>query len=528
MTEITIYDTTLRDGAQGEGISFSLEDKLRIADKLDELGIGFIEGGWPGSNPKDEDFFKEIRKKRFTNIKIAAFGSTCKPGNKVEDDANIKGLIKSKTEIVTIFGKTWDFHVKDALKTTLEENLRIIRESIAYLKKNRIKVFFDAEHFFDGYKSNPEYAISVLNSAKESGARVLCLCDTNGGTLPLELKDIIASVKSKFPDITLGIHAHNDSDNAVANSIIAVQMGCTHVQGTINGYGERCGNANLCSIIPNLELKLGYKCISSKNLKKLTIISREISEIANLVPRDDIPYVGLSAFAHKAGIHVNAIRKNSKLYEHISPELVGNIQRILVSELAGKSNIFLKARELGFDFSENSENIKKILLKIKDFEHERGMQFEGADASFKLFLMEAEGKYKPFFDLKGFRVIVEKREDNSLISEATIKVIVGGVGVHTASDGNGPVNAMDMALRKALLTFYPELNDMHLSDFRVRVLDQKSGTGAKTRVLIESCDKEESWWTVGVSENIIEASWEALVDSIEYKLFKEKKKIKRS
>ncbi|MBI5418066.1 citramalate synthase [Candidatus Poribacteria bacterium] len=523
MKIVKIYDTTLRDGAQGEGILFSLEDKLRIAEKLDELGVHYIEGGWPGSNPKDEEFFIEASKKNFKNAQITAFGCTRKADSKTENDPNIKSLLNARTKIVTIFGKTWDFHVKEALNTTLEENLIMIYESIKYLRDKGLEIFFDAEHFFDGYKSNPEYAVKALNEAKRAGAALLCLCDTNGGMLPFEIKDIVTNISILFPDLSIGIHTHNDSDNAVANAIIAVQAGCSQVQGTINGYGERCGNANLCSIIPNLQLKMGFSCIPAENLKMITSVSRTISEIANLVPRDDMPYVGASAFAHKAGIHVNAIRKNSKLYEHILPTLVGNEQRILVSELAGRSNIFLKAKELGFDLDEKSDHVIKILTKIKNSDHYKGIQFEGADASFKLLLMQAAGIHKPFFDLKGFRVIVEKREDDKLISEATIKVVVNGEQEHTAADGNGPVNALDKALRRALIKFYPELENMHLSDFKVRVIDQKSGTGAKTRVLIESCDQDESWWTVGVSENIIEASWDALVDSIEYKLFKEKK-----
>ncbi|MBI5208239.1 MAG: citramalate synthase [Candidatus Firestonebacteria bacterium] len=526
--KIDIYDTTLRDGSQGEGISFSLKDKLFIAEKLDELGVQFIEGGWPGSNPKDAEFFKEVNKKSFEHAKIVAFSSTRRPFYSMDNDPNIEVLINTKTKYITIFGKTWDFHVKEALNISMVENLKMIYETVKYLKEKGHEVFFDAEHFFDGYKSNPEYALKALNEAYNAGAAVLCLCDTNGGTLPLEIKEIVSAVKVNFPKTILGIHAHNDGDFAVANSIIAVQMGCAHVQGTINGYGERCGNANLCSIIPNLELKLGYSCISGENLKIITKISRTVSEIANLVPREDMPYIGVSAFAHKGGIHVNAIRKNSRLYEHISPELVGNQQRVLVSELAGKSNIFMKARELGFMLDENSDDVKKILHKIKESDHYKGIQFEGADASFKLFLLKAAGKYKPFFDLKEFEVIVEKRDDNRLISEAIIKIVVDGKHEHIISDGNGPVNALDNALRKALLTFYPELGQMHLLDFRVRIMDQKAGTRAKTRVLIESCDKEESWWTVGVSENIIEASWEALVDSIEYKLLKEKNRKKSS
>lgn len=520
MKQIEIYDTTLRDGSQAEDIAFSVEDKLRITEKLDELGVHYIEGGWPGSNPKDAEYFKKAIKLPLQNSVVVAFGSTHRPSHKVEDDQNIKRLIESKAKVVTIFGKTWDFHVKEALKVSLNANLEIIHNSVSYLKRHVGRVFFDAEHFFDGYKANPEFAIKCLFAAQDAGADRIIPCDTNGGTLPHDIKkimqDVIKNIKTP-----LGIHAHNDSDCAVANSIIAVELGAAQVQGTINGIGERCGNANLSSIIPNLQIKLGYKCLSEEKLKKLRDVSRFVNEIANLRHFKRQPFVGDSAFAHKGGIHVSAVRKKSETYEHVRPELVGNSTRTLISDLAGKSNILRKAEEFNIHLESDSPKIQAVLDKLKDLEHQ-GFQFEGAEASFELLLKKALGLHRRFFDLIGFRVIDEKRKEKEApYSEATIMVKVGKNIDHTAATGNGPVNALDNALRKALEKFYPELKNVKLHDYKVRVLTAGKGTLAKVRVLIESGDDENRWGTVGVSENIIEASWQALVDSIEYKLLKE-------
>lgn len=520
MRQIEIYDTTLRDGAQSEDISFSVEDKLRITEKLDDFYIHYIEGGWPGSNPKDAEYFRKARKLSLHSAKVVAFGSTHKPGNKVDNDANIKALLDSKAPVITIFGKTWDFHVREALKVSLEENLDIIYDSVSYLKKHVDKVFFDAEHFFDGFKHNPEYAIKCLLSAKDAGADCLVLCDTNGGTLPHNIKKTLTVVLSKV-DAPIGIHTHNDSECAVANAIIAVEMGANQVQGTINGFGERCGNANLCSIIPNLQIKLGLKCLPDEQLRRLRDLSRFVNEIANLRHFKRQPYVGDSAFAHKGGIHVSAVNKNPETYEHIRPELVGNSHRVLISDLAGKSNILRKAQEFNIPLKTDSPEIQHILDELKILEHQ-GFQFEGADASFELLLKKLLGLHRRFFDLIGFRVIISKRKENEdPLSEATIMVKVGKNIEHTAATGNGPVNALDNALRKALYKFYPQLKSVKLHDYKVRVLTAGKGTSAKVRVLIESGDDTSRWGTVGVSENIIEASWQALVDSIEFKLLKE-------
>jgi 2-isopropylmalate synthase len=521
MSKVEIYDTTLRDGAQSEHISFSVEDKLRIASKLDELGVHYIEGGWPGSNPKDLEFFKRAQEKRFMS-KIVAFGSTRKAGVAIEEDLNIKHLLEAGTGRICLFGKSWDLHVKDALRISLEENLELIRDSVAYLRDMGKEVIYDAEHFFDAYKRNKGYAMKTLASAWDAGAEVLVLCDTNGGAMPYEVQGVIAGVKEEL-DAPLGIHTHNDAEMAVANTIVAVKMGAVQVHGTINGYGERCGNANLCSVIPNLKLKLGIQCISDEQLKKLTEVSRYVSEIANLSPQDNMPYVGGSAFAHKGGIHVDAVRKNPETYEHILPELTGNTRRILISELSGKSSVLTKAGEYGYKLGKDTLETKKILMKLKEMENQ-GYEFEGAEASFELLMKKALGTYRSFFELEGFRVIVDTRE-KELIAEATVKVKVDGKKEHTAAEGKGPVNALDNALRKALGQFYPVLSEVHLTDYKVRVLDEKSGTGAKVRVLIQSSDDKSSWGTVGVSENIIEASFLALADSIEYKLMKEIKNV---
>ncbi|RMF91840.1 MAG: citramalate synthase [Methanobacteriota archaeon] len=518
---IKLYDTTLRDGAQSERISFSVEDKLRIAEKLDELGIHYIEGGWPGSNPKDAEFFQRAGSLDL-KAEVVPFGSTRRAGVKAGEDLNLKALLDAETDVVCIFGKSWDLHVKEALRTSLEENLAMIGESVAYLKDAGREVIYDAEHFFDAYKDNPDYALKTLKAAEEVGADVLVLCDTNGGTMPFEVEGIVKAVRKEVKT-PLGIHAHNDSDMAVANTIAAVRLGVGHVQGTINGYGERCGNANLCSIIPNLKLKMGLDCLSDDRLKRLTEVSRYVSEIANLSPQPNLPYVGSSAFAHKGGVHVDAVSKNPRTYEHVEPEVVGNTQRVLVSELSGRANVVSKARELGFSLEKSTRETEEILRLLKEKEKE-GYQYEGAEASFELLIREALNSNHRFFDLEGFRVIVERQRDGRMLAEATVRVKVGDEELFMAAEGDGPVNALDMALRKALYSFYPSLREMHLRDYKVRVLDEKRGTAAKVRVLVESGDMTGTWGTVGVSENIIEASFEALVDSIVYKLLRDSKR----
>ena len=517
---IKLYDTTLRDGSQAEDISFSLEDKVRIAERLDGLGIHYIEGGWPGSNPKDLQFFQEIKSFPLSQAKIVAFGSTCRAGTLPRKDPNLQALIEAGTEVVTIFGKSWDRHPIEALNITLDQNIEIIHRSIRFLKDHLDEVIFDAEHFFDGYKNNPQYALSTLMAAQEAKADWIVLCDTNGGTFPDEVQSVIKEVKEKI-NIPLGIHVHNDSEMAVANTILAVKEGVAMVHGTINGYGERCGNANLCSIIPNLKLKMGIDCITDDQLKKITEVSRFVSELANLPHHKYLPYVGDSAFAHKGGVHVSAIRKSDATYEHVIPERVGNHQRVLISDLSGESNILYKAAEFKIDFESNDPKIRQILDDLKRLENQ-GFQYEGAEGSFEILIKKALGQHKRFFELMGFRVIVEKKtEEEAPLSEATIMVRVGDRVEHTAAEGNGPVNALDHAIRKALEKFYPELKQVKLLDYKVRILSTKDGTGALTRVLIESGDGQSKWGTVGVSENIIEASWQALVDAIDYKLLKE-------
>jgi len=522
MSKVQIYDTTLRDGSQGEGISYSVTDKINIADELDGIGVHYIEGGWPGSNPKDMEFFLKMARKRLKNSQLVAFGSTRKANNKVEDDSNLKGLLKSQAKFITIFGKTWDLHVKDVLKTTLDENLNMIRDTVNFLVARGLTVFYDAEHFFDAYKSNKQYSLRCLFAAEEAGAKAIVLCDTNGGTITSEVEKIVKDIRPQIK-VWLGIHCHNDADLAVANSMAAVEAGADIVQGTINGYGERCGNADLIPIIANLKLKMGVDCISDEKLKELTHVSLFVSEISNMKQRSDQPYTGSSAFAHKAGVHINAVMKNPKTYEHTEPELVGNRRRILVSELAGKTGVLIRAKDLQFDLSKEDAQTKKILKLVQDLEHQ-GYHFEAAEASFELLMKRALKKYKKFFDLEGFRVVIEKRSDKNITSEAIIKLRVKGIKEHTAAEGDGPVNALDNALRKALKEFYPTLSKMHLSDFKVRVLDEKAGTASKVRVLIQSQDEKDTWSTIGVSENIIEASWKALVDSVEYKLLKDSTK----
>src|SRR5262245_1866009 len=526
--EIKIYDTTLRDGTQGEGVAFSMEDKVRIAQRLDALGVHYIEGGWPGSNPKDLRFFKRVQDAVFKTARITAFGATRRPGVRPQDDGNIQALVEASPPVVTIFGKSWDFHVTSAIGTTLPENVAMIGDSVAYLLKHFEEVIYDAEHFFDGFKRNREYAIRTLLTAEAAGAHCLVLCDTNGGTLPHEIAAIIREVKRVVkPETPLGIHVHNDTDCAVANSLAAVGEGIGHVQGTMNGYGERCGNANLISIIPNLMLKMGLECIPRQNLRELRDVSRFVSELANRKPWSSQPYVGDSAFAHKGGIHVSAVLKHPDTYEHTDPDLVGNHRRLLVSELPVQSNILWKERDYGIDLNKNTPEARRSLEMLKRLEDE-GFQFEGAEASFELLMERALGNHRPYFDLDGYRVIVEEQQGNQEpVAEATVRLRVRGIPEHTAASGNGPVNALDHALRKALEDFYPNLREMSLLDYKVRILDESKGTAAKTRVLITSGDGDQVWGTVGVADNIIEASWQALVDSIEYKLRGDEKKGQR-
>ena len=520
---IRIYDTTLRDGTQAEDISLTVEDKLRIAQKLDSLGVHYVEGGWPGSNPRDIQFFREARSLRLEQARLAAFGSTCRADVEPEDDANIQALLEAETPVVTVVGKSWDFHVEQALRISLEKNEEIVEKSLAYLRRHVGEVVYDAEHFFDGYKANPEYALRTLQAALRGGADVVVLCDTNGGSLPSEVRRIVSEGREGVP-VTLGIHCHNDGDLAVANTLVAVEAGATHVQGTVNGYGERCGNANLVSIIPNLVLKMGRSCISADRLKRLRDVARFVNELANLHHDKHQPFVGDSAFAHKGGIHVSAVRRNPLTYEHIEPGLVGNTQRILISDLAGRSNVVSKALELGIELDGESDLASEVVEKVKRLESE-GYQYEGAEGSFEILLKKSLGRHRRFFELIGFRVIDEKRhETEEPIAEATIMLRVDGVVEHTAAIGNGPVNALDAALRKALEKFYPAIRNVRLLDFKVRVLTSGGGTESRVRVLIESSDGRETWGTVGVSENVIQASWQALVDSIDYKLMRDEER----
>lgn len=516
MAKVKLYDTTLRDGAQREGLSFSVEDKLKVTLELDRLGIHYIEGGWPGSNPKDREYFKRVRKLDLKKARVVAFGSTRRKDISPENDSNLLELVKAKTPSVCVVGKSWDVHVTSVLVTTLEENLKMINDSVGYLKAKGLEVHFDAEHFFDGYKKNKEYALQALRMAEDAGADWLVLCDTNGGALPSEIRRITSEVKNKFKT-PLGIHAHNDSECAVANSIVAVEEGATQVQGTINGYGERCGNANLISIIPDLNLKLGIECLPPEKIGLLTETAHRISELANITPDSHQPYVGQSAFAHKGGIHIAAILRQKGAYEHINPEIVGNFQRVLVSELSGIKTIVEKAKEIGIDLSNRTDQARTILKKLEEREH-LGYHYEVADGSLALFIMKNTGAYRPGFELEGYEVTVNRRRSPNVGAEAIVKLKVGEERRVEYSEGNGPVNALDGALRKALLVFYPELANIRLLDYKVRVVDAKKGTAAVTRVLLESTDGERSWGTIGVSENVIEASWEALVDSVEFGL----------
>ncbi len=516
--KVFLYDTTLRDGAQAEEVSFSLDDKLKITEALDDLGVHYVEGGWPGSNPRDEAFFKEARKLTLKTAKIAAFGSTHHPKNKPSNDPNIKLLLEAKTPCVTVFGKSWDMHVKNVLGIPMKRNLEIIHDTIAYLKKHVDEVLFDAEHFFDGYKNNPEYAMSALEAALDGGVDWLALCETNGGALPFEVEEIVEAVVARFPKADIGIHCHNDSEVGVANTLVAVKKGARQAHGTINGIGERCGNANLCSIIPNLQLKMGHKCVSASQLKKLRDVSLLVYELANLARRPYQAFVGRSAFAHKGGVHVAAVRKKPEAYEHIKPQVVGGRRRVLVSDLSGRGNVLAKAEQFGIDLVGKDDETKLILTELKKLEAE-GFLFEGADASFELLIRKVIGQWKKKFDVVRARVVSSfSNEQGDDWAEAVIKLrLPDGSVTHAVAEGIGPVNALDKAVRTALVESYPELSDVELHDFKVRLLDD-SKTESKTRVLIESGDGETRWGTVGVSENIIEASWQALLDSLEYKL----------
>lgn len=526
MTQVVLYDTTLRDGTQQEGVTFSVADKLNIARKLDELGIHYIEGGWPGSNPKDAEFFFKARGLQLSQAVLCAFGSTRRPHTRAESDPNLQALVEARTRVVTLVGKSCRLQVTRVLETTPEENLAMIVDSIRYLKSKGLTVFFDAEHFFDGYRRDPDYALHTLTAAADAGADWLVLCDTNGGSLPHEIAEAVAVVR-KLTSVPLGIHAHNDAELAVSNSLAALQAGVTQIQGTINGYGERCGNANLCSLIPTLKLKLGINCIRRDQLARLTEVSRYVSELANLIPNPHQPYVGASAFTHKAGLHVSGLSKWESSYQHIDPAEVGNRSRVVVSELSGVSNIVQKAKEQGLDFPVGTEKARAVLEQIKTLENQ-GFQFDGAEASFELLVRRALPDYRPPFELVDFMVVVEKRRrlpsagnQEETLAEAMVKVKVGDQVMHTAAEGNGPVNALDKALRKALLQFYPSLARVELVDYKVRILEESEGTASRVRVLIESTDREHEWRTVGSSTNIIEASWLALADSLEYWLLKQ-------
>jgi 2-isopropylmalate synthase len=531
MEPIFLYDTTLRDGTQGENITFTAHEKVKIALRLDDFGIHYIEGGWPGSNPKDMQFFDLAKRVTFKKARLAAFGSTRKPGIAPDDDHNLKALLASETPTVTIFGKSWALHVEEVMSNSLEENLAMIRDSVQFLKWSGREVIYDAEHFFDGYKNNSDYAVKTLLAALESRPDFIVLCDTNGGTLPFEIETIIQDVQKLLEQkgfteanrsaARLGIHTHNDCGLAVANSMAAVHAGAAMVHGTINGYGERCGNADLTSVIPLLGLKMNRPCIPDQNLKKLKTLSRYVSETANQVPLNNRPFVGKSAFAHKGGIHVSAIMKVPKAYEHMDPSLAGNQRRVLVSDLSGKSNVEYKARELGVELGNNGYDSTKIVSEIKQLE-QQGYQFDVAEGSFKILIEKFTDQFEPLFELESFRVTIEKDKDQPCSSQATVKIAVGEKQEITAAEGYGPVSALDNALRKALDRFYPDLDTMSLVDFKVRVIDGSRGTAAKVRVFIESRDQDQIWSTIGVSEDIIEASWHALADSFQFKLASEK------
>ena len=516
---IELFDSTLRDGTQGEGVNLSVDDKLHIAQRLDAFGVSIIEGGWPGSNPRDQEFFKRCPELDLKQAKVCAFGSTARSVDNIEGDANLNALLEAGTEVVSIFGKTWRLHAEKGLGLNAETNARLIQQSVAYLVDAGRRVIFDAEHFFDGYKDSPEFAMRMLEAAEVGGADTLVLCDTNGGSLPHEVAKATQHVMDTF-DLKIGIHAHNDGGMAAANTIMAVQTGADHVQGTMNGVGERCGNANLSTVIPNLVLKLGLDLKQPVDLSQLTTMANYVFEIMNLNPDDRAPFVGRSAFAHKGGIHVSAVMKDSRMYEHIDPQAVGAKQRVLVSDLSGQSNIRYKAEELEISLTDADGGIpRQVVDRIKAMEH-NGYLYEAAEASFELILKEQLGSFTPFFEVIDSRVIVSYEREAHNLADAMLKVRVNGEIEHTAADGVGPVNALSKALQKALIRFYPQLSAVHLTDYKVRVLNGREGTRAEVRVLIESTDGQSSWSTVGVSENIIEASWQALVDSLNYKLMR--------
>ncbi len=514
--QVLVYDTTLRDGTQGEQTSFSAEEKLRIAQRFDEMQFHYIEGGWPGSNPKDMRFFEMAKDVEFQHSRLTAFGSTRRANTKAQSCPNLKALIKADTPACALVGKAWDLHVTDILKTDLEENLAMIADSIEYLKSLGKEVLFDAEHFFDGYKQNPRYTTKVVKTALDAGADMVVLCDTNGGCLPQEVADIVKKISTVLPLDKAGIHVHNDGGLAVANTLAAVREGVKMVQGTINGFGERCGNADLISVVANLQLKMGKNCLPAESIGQLTNLSHYVSDVANVPPLNARPFVGRSAFAHKGGVHVSAVVKKSLAYEHINPELVGNHRRVLVSDLAGKSNIEYKAKELGINLGKDENTIKKIVQEVKNME-DKGFQFDSADGSLSVLMKKAIGQFVEPFALESFYVVTSRSEEKPCMSQATIKISVDGEEELTAAEGNGPVNALDHALRKALTKFYPKIKDMHLVDFKVRTLEGSEGTAASVRVLLDSTDGEDLWSTTGVSENIIEASWQ------EYKLSKDKR-----
>ena len=516
---VSVLDTTLRDGAQREGISFSVKDKLRIAQKLDELGVAYIEGGWPGSNPKDTEFFARARDMSFRYARLAAFGSTRRAGIAVEKDASVVALVEARVPVAVIVGKSSAMHVTEVLGTTLDENLAMIRDTVRFLKEAGMEVLYDAEHFFDGYKLDAGYALQTAQIAAEAGADIVVLCDTNGGSLPMEVGGTVTAIHRALPGVTLGFHGHDDTGVAVADTLAAVEAGARHVQGTMNGYGERCGNANLCTIIPNLQLKMGYTALANGDISILTETARYVSEIANLRPDDHAPYVGHSAFAHKAGLHVNALLKVVDSYQHIDPAVVGNKMRVLVSELAGRGSIAQKLTELALEVELSADEIRRIAQRIKHLENQ-GFQFEGAEGSFELLVRRSQPGYRPPFEVLDFLVLVEKRSDADILAEATVKARVNGIIMHTAAEGEGPVNALDKAMRKAFLPFYPQLDAVQLTDYKVRILDEQAATGAPTRVLIDASDGERTWTTVGCSVNIIEASFQALLDSMELPLLR--------
>ncbi|MGD9949683.1 MAG: citramalate synthase [Desulfobulbus sp.] len=524
---IELYDTTLRDGTQAENFNLSVDDKIKVCRQLDRIGIDFIEGGWPGSNPLAVEFFKQMQNVELKQAKLAAFGSTRHFQKKPEQDGNLQALLAAKTPAVTIFGKSWDIHVIDALRIQLEDNLEIIEDSLAYLRTQVQYLIYDAEHFFDGFKNNREYCLATIGRAIAGGAETIVLCDTNGGTLPHEIPAIMERVKQFIGEtnaaVKIGIHSHNDSETAVANALVSVDLGATQVQGTVNGFGERCGNANLTSIIPALVFKMGLECKVGKRIDQLYTTARMVNELANLPHNRYQPYVGESAFAHKGGIHVSAVQRNPMTYEHVAPEKIGNERRILISDQSGRANVMMKAQKYGLDLENDDPRMAKIVNDLKELEN-KGYQYEAAEASFELLMRRALGLHQDYFELEAFRVMNHKYDINkNPLTEATIRLWVNGQAEHTAAMGEGPVNALDKAMRKALMRFYPGLEDMNLHDYKVRVLTGEHGTGAKVRVLVESKDLEESWGTVGVSENIIEASWQALADSINYKLMKDEK-----